>query len=122
MQQFSKEVLERFDILANKLGTTSEYLWHILVKQGQIHAVELSIGLLLACIGLIVGIRLFLNGIKVRKANKKDEDAGLHLTIPGTLLMVFCTVSIIVISVSLPTLIFNPEYFALEEILKVFGR
>ena len=97
--------------LAEKLGTTVEYLWIVLV------AAQRSQGILLALESLIV---LAVGGFFGHKlVNNSDDDDGISAV--GYILYV------VAIAISIPLLHYatlrltNPEYAALQEILRLLN-
>ena len=107
--------------MAEKLGTTTEYLWSILLKQAPIFGYMYFFGGFLI---LILGLLLY-RFHKKCKANW-DVDKTLYdkdewrWSLNIILLIVFLIVSIMWL-VNLPraiTSFMNPEYWALQEIIK----
>ena len=99
--------------LATKLGTTTEYLWGILIKQAQLAAIT----------NLIISIILFLMAAtalkfcviffkKIEIDSDYEVPFGLSLII-GTMLIV---VALVTLHASIVAFI-NPEYWALQKIL-----
>lgn len=109
--------------LAAKLGTTSEYLWEILLRQAPISSTII----------LIQSIFTVLSGIFLWRLHKyfskeTDEDYSMYDRGNGGLesLMVIFSALILVICIALFFAIenmlngyFNPEYWALNKILNV---
>ena len=107
--------------LANKLGTTSEYLWQILLKQAPIDATIT----LIQTIGVILfGVLLY----RLHKNFSKEEhgtyDSMYHnnsgLAIPmfiACLIFIVLAIATFICMGSIITGYFNPEYWALEKIL-----
>ena len=117
----SPEVLAKLDALAQKLGVTAQYLWAILVRQARIEAIQEIICLVLSCAVVCVAA-LWLRSI-IKRVKSFD---GFMLDLPIVEIMGFVATSVcgmvfLVISLcavtNLPTLLFNPEYFALQQIL-----
>jgi hypothetical protein len=107
--------------MAEKLGTTTEYLWSILLKQAPIFGYcYVSGGFLI----LIFGLLLYRFHKKCRSIspNYKTyyEEDEWRVSLNVMLLAAFLIVSVIWL-VKLPkaiTAFMNPEYWALQEILK----
>ena len=108
--------------LASQLGTTTEYLWEVLVKQAPIDA---TINLI-QCLSVFPFLFLFYKWYKWISNNKEklynnNELETLHyvgLYLVG-LLLTICTVGSII---ALPTVLsgyLNPEYWALNQLLEV---
>ena len=105
--------------LAAKLGTTTEYLWGVMVKQAPVAIVgELCL------IATIVGslIALYIIGIKLHKKGMLTEFGSLSGTgcffVIVALILTFIGIFVIPISIdSIATALFNPEYWALDRII-----
>lgn len=117
----NKETQQLIEQLAQKLGTTSEYLWQVLVNQAQISATTTLIQTLLIIIGSILLYRLHVNFLK--ETNKRDsiyyryEEA---VSIPMGIAAFVMTILIVVAFLCVDDIIngyFNPEYWALNKIL-----
>jgi len=106
------------ETLANKLGTTTEYLWGILLKQAPIYATVSLIQVL-----VIWGFGIVLYIIHGHLSNDENEHSYYNQDLYS---IVMCIVFIMWIILSLLSLFelynivngyFNPEYWALKEIL-----
>lgn len=101
--------------LAEKLGTTTEYLWLVLVRQAPISAWTTLISIvitILLCSGLIVWVN------RKIKANEGAND--WHICCMG-LSAVVLVITFAAILIELPMIVAgltNPEYWALKQILK----
>lgn len=106
--------------LATQLGTTSQYLWSVLVKQAFISGItDLFIYtlLLVACIG---EYKWFKYLIKENHNMSDGEEVGhrMGLVISFVLLAIFVIWTLASFSTTLASF-FNPEYWALNHILEV---
>lgn len=115
---WKQELLKRLDAVASKLGTTTEYLWRVLVKQGYVEAIATLciIPVLLLC---AYGCYVFVK--KIWAVGVKDDwDSpgprfGVVFGIVGSIILVVvsaCNAYYGVIQ------LLNPEYFALQQILQ----
>lgn len=111
--------------LAEKLGTTTEHLWGVLLKQAPISAASDTIIMLIMLAILWGGYRLVREKTKVPPKTEENrypdaewecEEAfaawgvlGLYAII--TLIVTCCTISSVV------TATMNPEYWALKQLL-----
>ncbi len=111
--------------LATKLGTTSEYLWNVLIKQAPIDAIEEAMW---SAFGIIATYVLYKVHTKLIEHDRKEyslysqESHGVIMTI--ALIVVFIW-DISIIAGSIPTIInaiFNPEYWAFKQITHLLGR
>lgn len=99
--------------LADKLGTTSEYLWAALVRQAPISA---AVDLVQYAVILLVAHWLF----RMRDKARKWMDDDIANVIPYGIAWVFVCAFLLVALVSIQNTIagfFNPEYWALRELL-----
>jgi hypothetical protein len=116
------EILKRLDILAEKLGTTAGYLWHVLVKQGVVIGIEdCLIGLTWFVFWLVVlNFAKKLRTTIAESSNHEEECVGF-----GWALGICCNLMWLIIG----TYIFdgiaeliNPEFYALQNILQTLGK
>ena len=98
--------------LANKLGTTAEYLWGVLVRQAPISAVTDIFTIAAMVIALFFLARFF-----VRRP--PDEDFGLFFAwlFVGVFGVVIVIAAVSSIEMAIAG-IFNPEYWALMKIMR----
>jgi hypothetical protein len=121
--ELTKEILSRLDILAAKLGTTGEKLWTVLVRQAR---VELYQSVLTA---VLLGITAFVSFRVCRWCIHEAEESGcgggdgygVGATLAGLACAGFCIATIAYLE-GLPTLLLNPEYWALKQILYAVGK
>lgn len=110
--------------LAQKLGTTTEYLWGILIKQAPISA-TIDLCLLVAMIVFGIGLYKFHNwcnteknrgGYTETRYERSDGMLFVPMLVGGVVLVIWFFIFIGSIE-SIITGFFNPEYWALHEIL-----
>ncbi len=111
--------------LAEKLGTTAEHLWGVLLHQAPISgAVDLAtiVVMVLAAVGLVP----FVKGKTTKQAETKDErypraeweGEGAGLAWLGTAIYLIITGVVVIGSAQgIVAAFFNPEYWALSHIL-----
>jgi hypothetical protein len=117
-----EELLARLDALAVKLGTTTEYLWGVLIKQAKVEAIT-SIATTILFL-LMVGACAVVGRHIYRATDwKRDDngDAGV-VTAACWAVGVPCLFAAILYAYMLPTLLLNPEYWALQEVIRYIGR
>ena len=118
-----EELTPLLEKLAVKLGTTTEYLWGVLLKQAPITAVTELVYLILVVLG---GIALY----KIHKRLSKEGDGNnsIYYDCEGLAIapMVIATVIWAILFVncfhSIGTIVtgfLNPEYWALDEIVSL---
>lgn len=121
MNENTTKLLEQ---LAQKLGTTTEYLWRVLLKQAPISATTTLIQIFL--------ILLFAWGLwKIHKRLMKKKDDGKYsenlyeeweigAMVPMILGALIFSIMLVISLFSISDVIngyFNPEYWALKEVL-----
>lgn len=120
----NEETTKLIDQLAQKLGTTAEYLWSVLLKQAPIDS---TVSLIQTICVMLFGFTLWKIHKRLLKKESTDrhadngydkyEDFAIIPMIIGTIVFVilfiisFCCIGDIVNGY------FNPEYWALERIL-----
>jgi hypothetical protein len=113
----SAETAQILEAIATKLGTTTEFLWAILVKQASINGI-------ISCVSLVFCIVLWLLALFVprhyiNKYYQKTKDDGIFVmymfVIAGLGLLLMPIYFNITTAITALT---NPEYLALKEILR----
>lgn len=104
--------------LADKLGTTTEHLWGVLVKQAAINA---SLTLVWNLFALIIFIILgyYIPRVIKKAADTDSEELSFALLIAAVALGVVCIVWICSIPGSISSIMsgfYNPEYWALNQL------
>ena len=132
-QTVKDEVLQRIDALGEKLGVAAGQLWEVLVAQ---HAVVNGIyfsatGLVFLVVGL-VSMVLFFGSLKTGEENRKtmkdhyDNKYYRWRAVDVTRTAICSVLAILGLVAGLFTTLFNvphlinPEYYALQDILRVF--
>lgn len=121
MNENTAKLLEQ---LANKMGTTSEYLWKILLRQAPIDA---TITLIQYMVLIIVGIVIYKVHQRLSKPIKTSEYSTYNSYDESDaygIMMIFGSFGYLIIVVvaffSIGSVIngyFNPEYWALDQLL-----
>jgi hypothetical protein len=107
--------------LANKLGTTSEYLWGVLVKQA--HA-QVYIDIVSDVLGLGLIFVLLKTANYLWKKFKEDDDRD-GCAILAVACLFFAVVLSLALIFSIPdtmTAAMNPEYWALDKVLDAIKK
>jgi hypothetical protein len=119
MNENTAKLLEQ---LASKMGTTSKYLWRILIKQTPIDATINLVQSILAIAGAFV-----LYSIHMKFLDKSNAGSSIYeifqaaAVIPMVLLSTVSLISIIGVFASMGDIVngyFNREYWALNKILE----
>lgn len=113
------ELIQRLDLLAQKLNTTGEHLWQVLVRQAGVEALRSTLIVVACAAGTTAGTRLALSFYRKSAAAQEDGTemacamccfaciaVSLIIAITGTMSLF-----------DIPTELFNPEYWALRSIL-----
>lgn len=110
----NQETLAAVTALADKLGTTAEYLWGVLLTQAPIHGIT-SLSILL----LWILCTVFMVRFTITNINKLDEEVSRFFAIFGTVLLVaFSAILLTINATDIVTALFNPQFWALTQILK----
>lgn len=115
---WKQELLKRLDAVAAKLGTTTEYLWKVLVKQGYVEGIAQLVSIPALLLLAYMGYRLS------KKLYQMGEDDGwngpgpvfgsafLYLGIGAAIFLAMGNAYFGLLQ------LLNPEYFALRQILQ----
>ena len=124
MEERAIELLEK---LANKLGVTIEQIWTILINQTKVELGSEILDLIFFIILVSISSWLLITFV-IKKSYEKDRwgnPVDKEFFIRGFIIVLFCIITLcfiiqtIDIIYTVPILIFNPEYWALQEILKL---
>lgn len=99
--------------LAAKLGTTASYLWSVLIKQAQIE-IAVDIGWAVLVFVMFFAVRAFW------KWSRASDDDDLWMPISFIAFAVWALTAVMVAIcciTEIPTLLLNPDYWALKQIL-----
>ena len=114
-EKIQQQVIDTLQVLADKLGTTAEFLWEVLLIQAKVEAVVAIM------VVLISGTMLALS-LKLAYRNRDfNDDSKFPPFFLGLLLTIGTASALIYNLLILPTLLINPEYWALQEVLKKLG-
>jgi len=123
---WKQEIFKRLDALGEKLGVAAGHIWQVLVRQSIVEGIASLVLAVLGIIGLIVAIKVIIWSQKTGEA-KADANGDW----PAHSLFWFCAslIGIVVSTISIcinvygcVTRLGNPEYFALEYIMSLFGK
>lgn len=107
------EILKRLDTLADKLGTTAQYLFGLYVKQAHVQVVLTTTYGILALVCILAAYFTFIKGLRI----DRHKDGGpwfvgsVVMGILGFILLIAFTCN------DLYTPMMNPQYWAFKEIL-----
>lgn len=118
----NEQTIKLIEQLARKLGTTSEYLWAVLIKQAPISALTDLLYFILVIIGGIIlwKIHKYLSKDRGEDKNSIYYDEENIVIIPMFIVSIVWAIIFIACFFSIGDIIngfFNPEYWALKEVL-----
>lgn len=113
----SKETTDLINQLADKLGTTAEHLWGVLVKQAPISsAVELAL-LLAGILGAVVLGMVAYKKSKKEDSSDHDDLVCVYCAVASAILGLIVLVVLLCESENIVAGFFNPEYWALHQLI-----
>ncbi len=118
----NNEMTQLLRELSDKLGTNVEHLWGVMIKQASVQVWTNIFFVIFTVIITWIFVYFFKKIYKSDtwdKAYQNDTEFGL---IFSAIVVGFGTLILVVLSIiflfEIPTLIYNPEYWALEQIIK----
>jgi cbb3-type cytochrome oxidase subunit 3 len=114
-----KEITPLLQQLAQKLGTTTTYLWKILVQQALISSIAdvVLILLLIPCWIFMYKMHRKL----VEEDNYEEVAPGISMLLGGIALIIVTIMSIFKLPLTIAGFV-NPEYWALYKIIESIGH
>lgn len=128
----NEQTTKLIEQLANKLGTTTEYLWNVLLTQAPIAATSTLIQVLLVAIGVSMFVKLHIRFSK-KKTIESDyrtydsteyEESEYLQVIMGVFgfILAFLLICCFFFIDEIVKGYFNPEYWALESVLSTLKQ
>lgn len=116
------ELTPLLEKLSEKLGTTTEYLWIVLIKQAHIQVIYYCIEFAIMGLSLFIFYKIGKYWLKNWNdlEDKYEFAMGVGLICIGILSFIFLVAFMIDLN-SLVSALFNPEYWALKQILNVIN-
>jgi hypothetical protein len=117
------KVMELLKALAEKLGTTVEFLWGTLVKQAIVVGIFDSIACFFLLIFIFImvkfAVRNYKNSLESHKGDKytTSMDCFMEASAVPSILASFATAGFFILLYQALTCLLNPEYWALKEVL-----
>lgn len=110
----NEEILKRLDLLAEKMGVATGQMWQALVFQARVEAIQ---------DGIVLGLCLLAGYFLYRWARQiiRDQPDEVVWVPWGVISAVVVILGLCCIS-SIPTELFNPNYFALQKILEAVKK
>lgn len=113
----NEQTLKALDALAAKLGTTAQYLWAVLVKQAAIEVWTNAAWITVAVIWIAIWLRYVKPVWVWADSADGSEGIGAAFIFAGGVMSALLLCIALTCIFELPTLIGNPEYWALKEVL-----
>lgn len=101
--------------LAEKFGTTVEHLWEVMINQSQIFVAYYTIFFIV--VGVLL-LAMIIYAIWAFRTDNYYEDGYAVVLIVGWIIVVCLVTACAILSYEVVTAIKNPEFWALEQILK----
>ena len=104
--------------LAEKMGTTTEHLWGVLITQAPISA---SVDLTLICLMFFVSAGLFYHSAGLKNKSSRsfsNEDAAFICKIFGYVMLLVGCLALLGCANTIIAGFVNPEYWALKQIMQ----
>lgn len=107
--------------LAEKLGTTTEHLWAVLIRQAPISSLVDLVLIPALAMALWLSLRIASKGVKGLEESFNHDDQNIIMTLGGGAF--FCLFAILLafllcdLDLAIAGLL-NPEYWALKQIIK----
>ena len=114
----TKEVIEvvttALQPLADKLGTTAQYVWGLQVKQAYVEG-------FIALGGLVFGIFLWVLSVVIARGLAKDRSCDLDdvALITFSIFALFGSIFVYINFSTVLNCFVNPEYYALQQLIKL---
>jgi hypothetical protein len=127
MGEAIKELMPLLQKVADKLDSSAQYLWALQLQQVKVQIIKIALLDVLVLISFY-GVYLFYKYMQEEVTNcnrvtvKRSEEQEVLGIVGGVvcgLVIIIGLASFIVSISSLPTMILNPEYWALQEIMKM---
>ena len=121
--ELKQEILTRIDALAAKLGVTADHIWLVLVKQAGVEAWMCgAIGVTCAILAVVAFSWCWKLGGQCHSIRESERHYGsgegfLAGAFFSGLAGVALTIATMVLLSGVPTLVMNPEYWALKQVL-----
>lgn len=129
MPDWKTELFKRLDALGEKLGTTAGHLWEVLVRQGMAEGIGDLVLAFLCLVVFVICYKIVRWMYKEAPLDKPDSIYDMpwkaRYLVPGiiaTIVGIFSGVGIFVNLYQGVLWAVNPEYFALEKVLSLFGK
>lgn len=114
MTPLTSEILKRIDVLAEKLGVASGQLWSVMIAQARIEGITM---LIIAGVLALVAVGL---ARLVKRFWRSEDDDGV-IVVGGSVGCVAASAIAFGYAIGSLTPLLNPQYWALQEIIKQLG-
>lgn len=118
MKEVSEELLKRIDMLAQKMGTTIDHLWQVLVRQAYVEGYFAIFWIILEVFLVTIAVRYIGKSIDLDKKGNCSGSRGLASVVLAVLTIIFLLTACY--QCSDISYLFNPEYYALNQFKSFF--
>lgn len=112
----NEQTTQLIEQLAQKLGTTTEYLWGILIKQAPVSATIDLIYFIIIIILCVLFWRIHRYFCKTDKYSDYEDLLIIPMVFIGSFILILAAMSFFSLG-DIITAFINPEYWALDEVL-----
>jgi hypothetical protein len=120
--EMMKQILSRLDVLAAKLGVAAQYLWIVLLHQAYVTA---YMDVAWAVVGALIVVVAMISARRAWRYCQAGKDPYGDMPIEGSLCVIVslgaCVVGVLICLLcasEAATILLNPPYWALRELLK----
>ena len=117
----NEQIMEILRVLAEKFGTTTEFLWSVMIRQAYVTGITQIIGFILAGI-FVFGWNRYVWGLRLPE--EPQEDRGVDKTFGIMMARLIGVVGaglwaliFLCVFTDITTALVNPEYWALKQLI-----
>ena len=114
------QIMEILRVLAEKFGTTTEFLWSIMVKQSYVYGATFIVGL--AASGMLVAAWNYAVWKMEDRGNSDRQLALGFCKLFGVMFAAFWVIVFLSGLLDITTSLVNPEYFAIKQVGRLFTK
>jgi|694.fasta_scaffold56758_5 hypothetical protein len=113
----NEQIMGILRVLAEKFGTTTEFLWGIMVKQAYVYGIT-SIFVFAVTSVLIFGWNYLVFRYEIPEDDDGDARFGTYMCRLGGLMLIFIWTCLFLSGMhDVSTALINPEYWALKQVI-----
>ena len=124
MKNTIQVILEGLEVLALKLKVPVEFLWSLALKQVYVELFTVIIGSAILGVLIFLWVKLLKYGLgkeenEVNNRFYNNDEITITIFISGAMLIIFFTIAVISIIDIVPVALINPQWKALEILMKM---